>query len=189
MTKARLDGVLVISGLPGTGKSVYARWLEQRGWGRVSVDELLGRASVSWSRLERAVVAAINGDDGALRTEAATYPGVVVEWGFHTNDLGRLVSMVERGYVAWYFDGARPAALAGWRNAHPGEPEGDWHAQVRKLDDAWSQIQAAYGENLIETVNHLGVYLAPEEIDGRIGLRRDRVDSTSLPDAQDRLQG
>ncbi len=63
--------------------------------------------------------------------EAATYSGIVVEWGFHTGDLSRLVSMVERGYVAWYFDGARPAALDGWRNAHPEEPEEDWHAQVR----------------------------------------------------------
>ncbi len=57
------------------------------------------------------------------------------------------------------------------------------------LDDAWSQIQSAYGENVIETVNDLGVYLAPEEIDRRIGLRSDRVDSASLPDAQNRLQG
>ncbi len=183
MTRARWDQVLVLSGIPGAGKTFYARWLEQRGYGRVSVDELLGRPSGSWSQLERAVLAAINGDDAALRTEAATSPGVVVEWGFHTSDLGRLASMVDRGYVAWYFDGARAAALEGWRNAHPGKSEEVWHEQVRMLNEAWSQILSVYGKNVIDTVNDLGVYLAPEEIDRRLGLAHDHVDSSSLPDA------
>lgn len=30
------------------------------------------------------------------------------------------------------------------------------------LDDSWSKIQSMYGENVIETVSGLGVYLAPK---------------------------
>ncbi len=51
------------------------------------------------------------------------------------------------------------------------------------LNEAWSQILSVYGKNVIDTVNDLGVYLAPEEIDRRLGLAHDHVDSSSLPDA------
>lgn len=99
------------------------------------------------------------------------------------------LSLVERGYIAWYFDGARPAALDGWRRAHPGAPDEVWHDQVRRLDEARSQIEAIFGANVIETVSGSGLYLAPEEIDRRLGSALDQVDSSPFPDAKDRLQG
>jgi hypothetical protein len=165
--------VLIISGLPGAGKTHYAKWLEARGHGRVSIDETVNKPAKDWSRLQVAVVAAINGEDEPLRFEAGAYRGVVIEWGFHPLDMGRLSEMIRRGYIAWFFDGDRAAANESWREAHPGDPDDVWLEQVARLDGVKPEIRTMYGSNIIETVHPGPVHLSPEKINRRLGCPAD----------------
>lgn len=166
---AKSSRVLILSGLPGAGKTHFADWLRDRGWGRVSVDQPQ-RYSLS---LHAAFQRAFNGDDGPLLTEAARYPGVVIEWGFHPIDLPKLSRLISRGYNAWYFDGDQTAALASWREVWKGVPDHVWQNQVDRLDAAGPEIRRLYGQKIVTTVTQGPEgpeHMPDEEIAERLGL-------------------
>ena len=121
--------LLILSGLPGAGKTTYACWLERRGWGRLSVDhsDQAPALATAWWR-------AVGGDDTQLYAIARSYTGVVIEWGFSPARLSEVKAMIDSGYDAWYFDGDHQAALASWKTAWPDMPEGLWRGQVTGLD-------------------------------------------------------
>lgn len=152
--------ILLITGLPGSGKTRYTQWLEARGWGCVRYDD-------EPKRLDPV----ISGDDTTLLAEAARFPnGFVIEWGFPGQYLGRVRSMIARGYRAWYFDGDRAAAFAGWKSVHPDVDERTWRIQVANLDGVKPQIREVFGSRMLTTVFPGPRYLTEEEIDTQLGL-------------------
>jgi hypothetical protein len=156
--------VLLLSGLSGAGKSHYAKWLEGRGWGRLEFDNA--------DDLVREVLnAAVGGWDEPLLSERRRHQhGLVLEWGFHTDNLPQLRAMIERGYNAWYFDGDRDAALQGWKAAHPQLDVRFWHAQVQRLDTHWLEISALYRSKIITTIEPGPHHVPEKEIHRLIGL-------------------
>jgi len=121
--------ILLLSGLPGAGKTHYASWLQSTGWGRVDHDRLDQTNS-----LDEAWIEVLRGADSRLLRLAGQLPGVVIEWGFDPlSDISRLTSILDRGYNGWYFDGDADAALDGWRRAWNGAlPEFLWTTQTQK---------------------------------------------------------
>jgi hypothetical protein len=109
-----------------------------------------------------------------LAQQAKKYSGVVVDWGFHTDDLELLERIIRRGLNAWYFDGDRAAALISWRAAWEGEPsmtDDVWRAQVARLDTAWPTIQRLYPRRIITTLTPGPIHMPTMEIYRRIGVR------------------
>jgi hypothetical protein len=158
--------ILILSGLPGIGKSELAEALQLEGWLRLSVDE----EDKAPPRLRAAWSSAFNGIDSGLRSLAATCPGVVIEWGFHTVDLPTIEALIDRGYDVWYFDGDRGTALAGWKTAHPTSPEHSWYDQVERLDKAAIRIARLFGPKALTTTRPDGTRLTVEEIRAHIGV-------------------
>lgn len=125
-----MSDVLLISGLPGAGKTQYTDWLSGQGWGYLRSDE---------SADHPALLAAIfNDDDGPLRAAADGYPtGFVVEWGLPVGCLPQLKAMLRRAdYDAWYFNGNPDAAFAAWQQRKDRTPddESNCHRQFADLE-------------------------------------------------------
>lgn len=82
---------LLIAGIPGTGKSQFARWLVQsHGFAHFDVDNPShrGRSVDRWLAQQR----------------------LVIDWGFPVSELQTVEWLVERGVSHWWFDGDRDAA-------------------------------------------------------------------------------
>lgn len=137
--------VLVISGIPGAGKTTYTRWLEERGWGCLRMDDR--------DQDDRLVRAIYEENDGPLLETVQTHgAGFVVEWGFHVTQLAQVGSMIRRGYNAWYFDGDATAALASWKQQHKLLPSGVFQGQLDLLKAHMDEIRELYHSKFIATV-------------------------------------
>ena len=157
--------VLLLSGIPGAGKSTYADWLQTQAWGRVSYDNIAEQPAV----VRDAVHAALDGHDAGLTALAALFPGFVLEWGFPAGWLETVQAMIGRGYNAWFFDADRDAALRSWHDRWGADADPAYfHEQVNGLDRRWPEIMTAYGDHLITTLGPDGIHLPVAEIDACI---------------------
>ena len=156
--------VLLIFGMPGTGKTTYSKWLVSHGWGRIQAD------GAPRQDME-AIRAAILGDATPfLKRRAARPAGFVVEWGHPIPEV--VWRVVALGYNAWFFGGDRNAALLSWLARHT-EMQGDaglWHYQVACLEETWPEVCAAFGPKMIATVFPGPRHLPPPEIHKLLGL-------------------
>jgi hypothetical protein len=160
---ATVSEILLLSGLPGAGKSEYSKHLERRGWLRLEHD-----AAIPAERA--AIEAAISGNDEPLLTLVlGPSKGVVLEWGFHPDNLPQLKAMIGRGYNAWYFDGDRGAARAAWQRAWPETDVAVWDAQCDRLTEHKSEIAEIYGSHVVTTIRADG-HVRHEVIDRLIGV-------------------
>ncbi len=161
---------LLLSGLPGAGKTHYACELERRGWLRLSSDQ--------WQLADPRVISAwhgvLTGSDNAVYSLTSAVAGIVVEWGFHTNDLPKIEAIARRGHCCWYLDGDREAALEAWRRRWQlTMPDSVWTAQADRLAAAAERIRAIYGDRIIRTVcsGPAGpVHMPPDELFARMGI-------------------
>jgi hypothetical protein len=96
---------VLIAGIPGTGKTAFARWLvDHHGFVRCPAGEEPDEAFSSEV------------------LEALVHPRLVIDWGFPANEphltecLAFIESLIKRGVRAWWFDGDRNAAHASFRD-------------------------------------------------------------------------
>jgi hypothetical protein len=130
MPPIKPSDVLVLSRLPGSGKTYYARWLERHGWHRIECGRLrIGPLDRAWADL-------ITQDpitDATTRCfidAAAAVPSarLVVEWGFPIQYLSRIRGLLGAGFDCWWFDGDQQASLRSWRRAWSKTRDDEWWA-------------------------------------------------------------
>ena len=157
---------LLITGLPGSGKSEFGEALRDLGW-----TFLEGDRADSWpDDVHGAWDLALEGDDARLLEQAARHPrGLVVEWGFPADHLPTIMSLIGRGYECWYFDGDRSAAFEAWKRAKPGRPEGWFHEQVDGLAGIQDKIEEVFGARRLITVEPGPSHTSTEDLIERIG--------------------
>lgn len=165
-----LSDILVLSGVPGSGKTHFAQWLERRGWAAVNHDRLNPQRP-----LDAAWIRAYHGDDRPLLQLAGAHKGAVVEWGFHPAvDCDRFIAVAGRGYNIWYFDADHAEALRSWRRAWNGAmPDATWHLQVRRMASIWDRVRDVYGDRVLRTLEQGGSRLSEKAIYHRIFGERD----------------
>src|SRR5437899_2671491 len=104
--------LLLIGGVPGTGKTTFAQWLADRGWTAVDHDEVVGHGFTR-TELDAAWAGLFN------RHPATVYPfvkfarqwptSVVVEFGLPARWWRIVVQLRAAGVIPWWFDGDRDA--------------------------------------------------------------------------------
>ena len=126
---------IVLTGVPGTGKSTYASWLHQTyGFVHQDVDR---QGLPSGSVLARRPL--------------------VVDWGFPANEPGLTdcIALIRTwrttGAKVWWFDGDRDAALASFLKRGT-VPKQSWDCQMRGINDNWSKIEAAI-DGRVDTIS------------------------------------
>jgi hypothetical protein len=141
--------VLLISGMPASGKSTFVEWLGEKGWGTAIGDEMLpgSLVQVAWEAAIR------HGDDGALLSAvAADSREFAIEFGFPAAFLPNVQNLMRRGFEGWFFDADLAASRTAWMAARPSADIGLWERQVDGLVAIHADIAAAYGGRLIKTL-------------------------------------
>ena len=129
---------LLISGIPGAGKSTFARWLAaEYGYVRCPTEEEAGPTFFT--------------DRDQVRHSTAH---VVIDWGFPVGLLGRVRSLIASGVERWWFDGDRNAALqaflgrTGHRTTHAA-----WDVQLGNIKQHWEEIAATFAGRMLNVVS------------------------------------
>lgn len=162
MTKAvvKRQRIILVSGIPASGKSTYARWLA---------------SSKQYNHLD--VDLAANGQirlDVWLESIRQSQKSGVIDWGFPPANLDTVKWLVSQGVEHWWFDGNHKAARRKFLERHQ---RGEHPAGVIALDQQMAQIQAHWDEikkvfrgRIIRSILPGPVYVTPVTIFERMGL-------------------
>jgi hypothetical protein len=161
--------LFVVWGVPGAGKSTFARWLsDTKGFTHIETD--VERPNTVDNAWRRTLLRQITTE--AFMGVAAEYDHpVVLEYGLYAvqEAITWLLRMQRLGADPWWFDGDRPAAFAAWRaeNVLKGRNFTDqkWHDVVSIIDTNWQLIEQFFGqERIIRTIEAGLAHLPPEMI-------------------------
>lgn len=148
--------IILISGLPASGKSSYCRWLHAaRDYVHVDLDQDLRRGAVSLpSMLD------------SLRRSAFS---AAIDWGFHPHadfQAARCLTREIDGF--WWFDGDREAARQRFcerrdRGEHPATLD-DFERQLDQINSNWTEIENLFRGRIIRSILPGPRNIAPEVI-------------------------
>lgn len=162
--------LLVISGVPATGKSSYCRWVARSGWVHINHDRLTNRAE------DQMWVAAISRRRAAdfVQTVANAKPDIVLEFGFPFVYLPDVHQLKAAGAQHWWFEAnhqtARKAFVArneeSIREHKPNQfvPLEAFENYVRDIAAHQDEIQKLFAPKIIETLQPGGTRLDVDEI-------------------------
>jgi hypothetical protein len=152
--------LLLLSGRPGAGKTTYAEWLsDHRGFARIETD-LRG----DW--IQRLCVEDLGQAQAARKAADGLGPNVVIEWGFFPSELASVRLLKLAGFDPWWFDGDEPAAREGYLKKRGSDANvvAACAAQLERILAAWPELEAFYGDHIIETVSPGPAHLPWEEV-------------------------
>jgi len=155
-------GIVYVCGIPGSGKTNYCEWVErEKGFLHLDFDQLLGGHGVP---LKLALVGRFRENPEEFISELSKRrQPVVIDWGFPISCLPIVRLFQKKGIEIWWFDGDRAAACEAFAKRKTVSLVA-FHAQMKSVQDNWSQIEEVVGHNVIETVTAGPVHAAPEWI-------------------------
>lgn len=169
--------LLLICGLPATGKTTFGEWLHNT-HGFLHLD-LEMRDCLTRNYLPRFWLERIWNLDKAGLAQFVTYLKVrdqstVLTWAFHTDLIPFVAQLKDHGFVLWWFEGDRLAIrdsyLARGRVlvsgvAYQGTPDIiKCDRYVASLISHWHAIAPLFEPNIVRTLQPDGTYLAAEYI-------------------------
>lgn len=166
----RLGQLVILWGVPGVGKSTFARWLaEKKGYDHIDTDAVVLGSATTRVQAAWAMLGYADGPEGFIAAATAHPRPLAVEFGMWANELGlQLIGRLRRlGGEPWWFDGHREAAREAWRqeNRRSGRPFEDerWGIVVGVIDINWPRIQRFFGHRIVRTIESGGRHVPPAE--------------------------
>jgi hypothetical protein len=179
--------ILLISGIPASGKTSFGNWLrDNRGFLHVDLEAADCLKSTGlppfWSEKER--IADL--DSGRLRDFVRHLKSLggdaALSWGFNTDLIDFVRELTTFGVTAWWFEADRLAARQRYvargtvlRNGvyMRGTPDTNlFDRYVASVSSNWSRIAPIFGERVIRTLSSDGRFLDPVSICDRIKAQR-----------------
>lgn len=155
--------IVLLSGIPATGKSTYGRWLaETKGFVHVDVEApgalVTHSLDVAWRGMfKTGAVRAFIDQVGQLGTEVA------IDWGFPPTCLPVVRAIQAAGVGTWWFDGDRAAARRAFL-ARGTVSATHLDHQMAGITQHWCEIQMVFAGRIIQVIDSKGQYLPPGEI-------------------------
>ena len=158
------EPLVVVSGIPGTGKSTFGEWCA-RNRGFVHIDAEHGGIaaaglSVEWSVVARLPPGNVEPLVGALRRLGQP---VIFDWGYPPAFLPLVRTLHAAGMRAWWFDGDRDAARRRFLERGTVSVAALDH-QMASITGAWAELSAFYGRRVVEVIRPGGSFRSPSEI-------------------------
>ncbi len=169
--------ILLICGMPTSGKTTFGNWLrDQKGFLHLDLES---RDCLEVNHLPRFWGKRIWNLDRAGVSRFIAYlqslkRNVVMTWAFHTDLIPFVRELVAAGAVPWWFEGDRLASRVkhGERGriikngvAQPGRPDlAHYDRYVASLVAHWTEIEPIFSPNIVRTLDPTGTYLDPQEI-------------------------
>lgn len=143
------NNLLIISGIPGTGKSEFSKWLvENYNFSYHEYDKCQENYSEGFFEKERAVI----------------------EWGFDSNEpglsycIGKIKFLIDDyGAQHWWFDGDRDAALESFSNRGTVK-RSSWDRQLQGIEVNWKKISTFMSTRKLNVIKQGPSYLPSEQI-------------------------
>lgn len=165
----KLPRVLILWGVPGTGKSTFAKWLaENKGVARIDTDAHgagTSRAAKAW----RAFLDGQGTAEAFVKVARYNPEPLVLEYGMFANPdaIALLRSIRDAGAEAWWFDGDRPAAFAAWKSENIKSSrnfvDAKWDEVVDVINANMPLITEFFGTNVARTIEAGPMHIPPEE--------------------------
>ena len=152
--------IILVSGIPASGKSTYARWLaSSKRYSHLDVD-LAASAGI---RL-----------DVWLESVRQSQKSGVIDWGFPLSCLDTVKRLVSQGVGQWWFDGNHEAAKAIFlerrkRGEHPAGIDA-FAFQMAQIQANYGKIEEVFQARIIHSILPGPTYLDAESIFDRMGL-------------------
>jgi hypothetical protein len=157
--------LLLIAGIPATGKSHFGQWLSrEHGYVHVDVEkacrlEILGLRATWDACFQSGDASPFVADLRALGSPVA------VDWGFPPDLLHIVRALKREGVGVWWFDGDRARAREEFVKRGT-VPVANFDAQMPRIEFRWAEIRDAFGLNRIDVLASSGQRMSPEEIWG-----------------------
>lgn len=155
--------ILLLSGIPGSGKSTFGRWLaavhnfvhldlEVRG--------VLEEADLvaQWNHMF-SPYGSVDPFCRAIKRFAAP---VVLDWGFPFRKPGIAEALMRNDIDIWWFDGDRTAAKAAF-DARGTTPSERFDQQIQDIDHYWPRVTSLVGDQMVRVIDRER-FLRHEEI-------------------------
>jgi hypothetical protein len=148
--------LVLLAGIPATGKSTFGTWLSKEK--RFKHEDLEQHQNhLEW--LQR------KSPRRFIDEVRAGRPDFILNWEFPPDDhnFAKVRGLVEAGTTPWWFDGDRGAALDSFIKRDTVSRQA-WDAQLAQVENRWSDIEDIFGANRIDVIDADGAYLTCPEI-------------------------
>ena len=155
--------LLLIAGIPATGKSNFGCWLErEHRYVHVDIEKPSRRQILG---LDPAWTKFCQTNDVAEFVSALQALGthVLLDWGFPPERLDLVREMKREGVEIWWFDGDRAEARKQFV-ARGTVPVSKLDCQMQKIESHRPDILDLFGSNQIDVIHSSGRWMPPEEI-------------------------
>jgi hypothetical protein len=161
-----LSEQLLITGIPGSGKSSFGRWLrDNRGFFFVDMEaEPKEPDSLDSAGLRPTWEEFTAGENRmAFVREIQSKKPFVLDWGFPLGCSNIVLALIHAGIDAWWFEGDRITAREHYlkRNTHPVI---DFDIQFANIAGNWELVRPMFGNRVIRVALADGSLLSPPKI-------------------------
>src|SRR5262249_8769336 len=155
--------LLLLSGIPASGKSWFGNWLEtHHGFVHIDPEEdtrlrdlgLEASWQVCWQQAACDAFAA-----AALQLSRA----VVLNWGFPAHCLPVVASLKRAGFACWWFDADLAQARQAYLARRKGNPE-DFERQMAGINAERQKISSLFESRSLKTLESDGTRLEPKTL-------------------------
>ncbi len=155
--------VILIAGVPATGKSRYSAWLEkEKGLVHLDFDELL-QGNGEGQKFSLVEILRQRGVEAFISAPELAGRSVVIDWGFPVQSLPAVRALQAAGVEMWWFHGRRQTARQKFTERGGMNPR-DFDVQMDAIEANWDEITRVFGSRSIETLLPDGTYMPQEEI-------------------------
>jgi shikimate kinase len=157
---------ILITGIPGCGKSTFGRWLrDTHGYTFINMEaEPLSAESLDAAGLRASWESFHSGEDRKQFIEDVTSKSpIVLDWGFPLGASGTISALIRSGIDSWWFDGDRLTAREYFAKRNT-VPLINFDIQFANIAGNWNLVETMFRRHIIKVALTDGSLLPPEKI-------------------------
>src|SRR5262245_25821565 len=148
---------ILISGIPGSGKSTFCRWLSQEHqYVHWEFDRMLADPRVYPKEVEPLLDLAVESAPEKIETLISKLPdSLVIDWGFTPENIGTVAKLKAAGFRIFWFDGDHARARQDFIARGTASVQA-LDIQMPKIQEAWPRISSLFSPNKIDVLHPNG---------------------------------